>query len=73
MTSEDWRAMKAQFDIKTGRTWPNPELSERDKNAREYVLTQFWQTFVEDRLVLGNATHTYKIRVLPRYDSDGQN
>ena len=41
--------MKAQFDIKAGRMWPNLEPSERAQNTREY------QTFVEDRLGLGGA------------------
>ena len=54
--------MKAQFDIKTVRMWPNLEPSERAQNTREYVLRQFWQTFVEDRLGLGGAVlhiHTH--------------
>ena len=61
LSSEEWRAMKTQFDIKTGRTWPNLEPSERAKNTREYVLRQFWQTFVDDRLDLGNATQTKSV------------
>ena len=44
--------MKAQFDSKTGRTWPNLEPSERAPNKRRYVLKQSWQT------VLGDATQT---------------
>ena len=44
---------------KTGRMWPNLELSERVQNTREYVLRQFWQIFVEDRLLLRDATLTH--------------
>ena len=46
MSSRDWRAMEAQFEIKAERAWPNPEPSKRAKNTRDHVLTQFWQTFV---------------------------
>ena len=61
LMSEEWRAMESQFDMKTGRTWPNLEPSEKAKNTMEYVLRKFWQTFVEDRLVLDDAhTHTHK-------------
>ena len=58
ITWEEWRARKAQFDTKTERTWPNLEPSERAQNVAEYVLRQFWQTFIKDRLVLRNATQT---------------
>ena len=66
-TSEEWRAMNAQFEIKTGRAWPNLEPSERAPNTREYVLREFWQTFV-DRLVLGFATHTNKVHAVAVMD-----
>ena len=60
---EGWRAMKAQFDIKTARTWPNLDPSERAKNTRGYILRLFGQTFVEDRLRFAGAalahTHTH--------------
>ena len=55
LTSEEWKAMKTQLDEKTRSTWPNPEPSERVRFTREYVLRQFWQTFVDDRFDLGNA------------------
>ena len=35
------------FEEKTGRSWPNAELSARAKFAREYVVKQFWTSFVE--------------------------
>ena len=73
LTSEDWREMKTQFDIKTGRTWSNLAPNERTKITGTYVLKQFGQTFVDDRLDVGNATHTLKINVFLRYGSDGQN
>ena len=50
--------MKTQFDEMTGRTWLNPELSERARFTREYVLRQSWQTFVDDRFDLVNAKQT---------------
>ena len=43
----------------TGRTWPNPESSNRAKYTREHVLSEFWQIFVEDKLVLRETTHTH--------------
>ena len=50
--------MKTQFDEKTGRTWPNPELTERARFTREYVVRKIWQTFVDDRFDLENAIQT---------------
>ena len=44
------------FEERTGRVWPNAELSERAKCTREHVLRQFWQSFVDDRFDLENAT-----------------
>ena len=46
--------MKTQCDLKT----PNLEPRERARITREYVLTQFWQTFVDDRFDQGNAIQT---------------
>ena len=67
--------MKAQFDFKTERTWPNFEPSARATNTRECVLRQFWQTFIKKT---GSASETpyacaTKLRVLLCYGSDGQN
>ena len=53
-----WRAKKIQFDEKTGRTWPNAQLSARARFTREDVLKQFWQSFVDDRSDLDNAIQT---------------
>ena len=41
-----------------GRIWPNTEPSERARFTREYVLSQFWQTFLDDRFDLENAKQT---------------
>ena len=41
VSSVDWRAKKGQFEVMTGRTWPNPESSNRAKYTREYVLREF--------------------------------
>ena len=46
------------FDEKTGRSGTNAELSERAKYTREYVLRQFGQPFVDDRIDLENANQT---------------
>ena len=35
MMAEDWRALKTQFDIKTGRTWPNLEEGIRPTRPRK--------------------------------------
>ena len=56
MSTEEWEKKKRiLFDDKTGRVWPNAELSERAKFTRECVLRQFWQSFVED---MENAIRT---------------
>ena len=80
MTSEEWRATKTQFAIKTERTWPNLEPSETAKKKKhegirlEGVLADLHGT--QTRLQRGH-TCTYacatKISVLQRYGSDGQN
>ena len=54
------------------------ESSNRAKYTREYVLSEFWQIFVEDRFVRTEATPntntlTTKICVLLRYGSVGRN
>ena len=48
-----------QFDVLTGRTWPNPESSRRAKHTREYVLMEFWQACAADRLVRRDAIHPH--------------
>ena len=63
--------MKTQFDEMTRRTWPNPELSERVRFTKEYVLSQFWQTFV--RQVRPGECHTDQCSVFLRCGSDGHN
>ena len=46
------------FDEKTGRIWPIAELSARAKLTREYDVTHFWLSFVEDKFDLDNAIQT---------------
>ena len=53
-----WKAKKIHFDARTGRTWPNAQLSARARFTREYVFKQFWQSFVDDRFDLDNAIQT---------------
>ena len=72
LTAEEWEATKTQFDEKTWRTWPNPEQSETARFTREYVLRQFWQTFLDDRFDLKNATQPNAVFFV-RHGSDGQN
>ena len=45
-----WRAKTDQIDVTTGRIWPDHEWSKRSRHKREYVLNEFWQIFVVDRL-----------------------
>ena len=40
------------------RVWPNAVLSARAKFAREYVVKQFWLSFVEDKFDLDSAIQT---------------
>ena len=61
--------MKTQFDRKTWRTWPNPELTEKTRFTREYVVRQIWQIIVDDKFDLENAIQTnaefsYAMRVI---------
>ena len=46
------------FDEKTGRIWPNVTMSSRAKFTREYVVQQFWVSFVEDKFDMCNAIPT---------------
>ena len=58
LTSEAWKTKKIHFDGRTGRTCPNALPSARARFTREYVLKQFWQSFVDERFDLGNAIQT---------------
>ena len=42
MNSEDWREKKGQFDELTGRTWPNPESSNRAKFTQQSTQ-EYWR------------------------------
>ena len=41
ISTAEWKEKRILFDEKTGRVWPNAELSERAQFPREYVLRQF--------------------------------
>ena len=56
--TKEWEEQKAILDKKTGRIWPNVELSARVKLTREFVVKQFWTSFVEDKFDLENAIQT---------------
>ena len=56
--AEEWEEKKDLFDEKTGRIWPNVEMSSRAKFTSEYVVIQFWVSFVEDKCDLDNAIQT---------------
>ena len=58
LTTEAWEERKVLCEERTGRVSPHAELSERAKCTRQYVLRQFWQSFVDDRLDLENAIQT---------------
>ena len=44
-----WRAKKGLLGVMTDRTWPDPGLSLKARNTRDYVLFRFWQDCVADR------------------------
>ena len=52
ISTEEWEEKKDFFDEKTERIWPNAELSARAKFTREYVVKQFWTSFVEEKFDL---------------------
>ena len=58
MTTAGWEEKRILVDEKTGRVWPNAELSEGVELTRDYVVRQFWQSFLEDKFELGNAIQT---------------
>ena len=58
LTMEAWKAEKIHFDERTGRTWPNAQLSARAWFTRENVLKQLWQSFVDDRFDLDTVIQT---------------
>ena len=57
LTLEAWKAKKSHFDGRTGRTWPNAQLSARAR-------------FTQVRL---GKCHPNKGRVFVKHCSDGQN
>ena len=69
MSTAEWEEKRILVDEKMGRTWQNAGLSERAKFTREYVLRQFWQSFVEDTFDLEHAIQT-KSRVVFCHRSD---
>ena len=73
LTTEAWKAKKIHVDERTGRTWPNAELTARARFSREYVLKQFWQFFVDDGVDMDNAIQTkaefsYAIAVMDKIE-----
>ena len=54
-STAEWEEKRAFFDEKTGRVWPNAELSARAKVTREFVLKQFWLSFVGDKFDLDSV------------------
>ena len=57
-TTAAWGEKKILFDEKTGSVWHDAEQSERAKSTIEFVLRQFWQSFVDDSFDLENALQT---------------
>ena len=49
---------KEVFYENTGRTLPNEELNTWGKCTKEFVLRQFWRSFVDDRLDLDDSIQT---------------
>ena len=58
MSTAEWEEKRILFDEKMGRAWPKADLSARAKFMREYVLRQFWQSFVEDKFDRESAIPT---------------
>ena len=58
INTEEWEKNKDLFDEKKGRSWPNAEMCARTKFTRDYVLKQFWTSFVEREVDLDNAIQT---------------
>ena len=56
-SAEAWQAKKALFDERTGRTWPNAQVS-TSQITREYEIKQFWQFFADARVERDNAIET---------------
>ena len=56
---------KNLFEEETGRQWPNAEFSQKANCTREYVLRQFWHSFVDDRLDLENTIQTKQSSPVP--------
>ena len=51
-----WRTEKEKMDVATGRAWTSYELSCGAWHARERILNEYWQIFVNDRPVPRDAT-----------------
>ena len=54
-----WRAEKEKMEVATGRTWTRYGWSQGAWHAREYVLNECWQIFVNDRLVSRDAINSH--------------
>ena len=66
----EWGEKRALFD-ESGTVRPNADASARAKFTRDYVVKQFWLSFVEDEFDLDNAIQTkaefsYAIAVIDR-------
>ena len=72
ISTKKWEEKKALFDERTGRIWPNAEVSWRAKSAREFVVKQFWTSVVGDKFDLFGQFKTDKGRVLRCHCDDGQ-
>ena len=44
-----WTTKKKRMEVATGTTWTCHEWSQGAWHAREYILKQYWQVFVNDR------------------------
>ena len=58
MSTTEWEEKRVLFDEKNGRMRSNAELSARAKFTKEYVLSQFSQSFAEGKFDLENAIQT---------------
>ena len=59
VTQDEWEEKKVLFDEQTGRILPKrAQISARAWGTREYVLKQFWASYVKDEFDLIIAIQT---------------
>ena len=65
-TEKSGGTKKEEMDVATGRKWTSYEWSQESWHAREYILNEYWQIFVDDRPVPRDVTNTQPKAVFSR-------